>query len=78
MLFSIGLSAVLGAMGVVAAPLAVETIEKRNPEGINYVQNYNGGAGQFQSNLGAGTFSTKWNGNTDIVVGVGWNTGSAR
>ncbi|OQO01452.1 Endo-1,4-beta-xylanase 1 [Cryoendolithus antarcticus] len=82
MKFTFGLAALLGATAVVASPIAVETvetaIEKRNPENINYVQNYNGGAAQFQSNLGAGTFSAKWNGNTDIVVGVGWSTGAAR
>lgn len=73
MKFSMNLSAVLGAMGAVASP-----IEKRNPEGVNYVQNYNGAAANFKNNLGAGTFSASWNGNTDIVVGIGWQTGAAR
>jgi endo-1,4-beta-xylanase len=78
MKFSAGIAALVGAMSVAAAPIESEVIEKRNPEGINYVQNYNGGAGNFKNNLGAGTFSTSWNGGTDIVVGIGWSTGSAR
>jgi endo-1,4-beta-xylanase len=45
---------------------------------MNYVQNYNGGAAGFQNNLNAGTFSLKWGGNTDVVAGIGWQTGSAR
>lgn len=73
MKFSTGLAAGLGAIGAVASP-----VEKRNPEGVDYVQNYNGGAANFQNNLGAGTFSAQWNGNTDIVVGIGWQTGKAR
>jgi len=78
MKFTAGLAAVLGAMGVVASPLPVEQVEKRNPESINYVQNYNGGAGNFKNSLSAGTFSASWGGSTDIVVGIGWSTGSAR
>ena len=53
-------------------------IEARAPGGMDYTQNYNGGAANFQSNLNAGTFSAKWGGNTDFVVGLGWKTGSAR
>ncbi|KAG8626650.1 hypothetical protein KVT40_005595 [Elsinoe batatas] len=65
------------AGGALAAPAAEPAaLETRGT--LNYVQNYNGGAANFQSNLGAGTFSTRWNGNTDVVVGVGWKTGSAR
>lgn len=37
MKFTAGLAAALGAMGVIASPLPAEQIEKRNPEGINYV-----------------------------------------
>lgn len=54
------------------------TVAKRAPGGMNYVQNYNGGAAGFQNNLNAGTFSLKWGGNTDVVAGIGWQTGSAR
>jgi len=47
-------------------------------EPIDYVQNYNGDAGGFTYDEGAGTFSANWNGNTDVVVGLGWKTGTAR
>jgi hypothetical protein len=61
----------------VAAPVEVE---KRNPGGINYVQNYNGNLGAFSYNEGAGTFSMYWTQgvNGDFVVGLGWSQGSAR
>ncbi|KAK3634806.1 hypothetical protein LTR56_015087 [Elasticomyces elasticus] len=70
----------LFAVGVVAAPAAEPvSIEARaNPGGANYVQNYNGAAGNFKYNQGAGTYSLQWNGNTDIVAGLGWSTGAAR
>ncbi len=71
----------LFAIGAAAAPVAVaegSEIEARNPGGINYVQNYNGGAANFKYNEGAGTYSANWNGNTDFVVGLGWSTGAAR
>jgi hypothetical protein len=45
---------------------------------LDYTQNYNGAAGGFQGDLSTGKFSAKWNGNTDVVVGLGWKTGSAR
>ncbi|CAI6337937.1 unnamed protein product [Periconia digitata] len=45
---------------------------------LDYKQNYNGEAGAFEGDLSTGKFSTKWNGNTDVVVGLGWKTGSAR
>ncbi|PSK46579.1 endo-1,4-beta-xylanase A [Elsinoe australis] len=75
MKFSVAIP-LLAAGGALAAPAA--ELETRAPGGIDYVQNYNGAAASFQSNLNAGTFSTKWNGNTDVVVGLGWKTGSAR
>ena len=62
-----------------AIPVAEDSsLEARNPGGINYVQNYNGGVANFKYNEGAGTYSAKWNGNTDFVVGLGWSTGAAR
>ncbi|MCJ1311490.1 hypothetical protein MMC25_005162 [Agyrium rufum] len=74
------------AIGAFAAPASIPVnepatevgVSKRAPGGINYTQNYNGAAAQFQSNQNAGTFSASWNGNTDIVVGLGWSTGAAR
>lgn len=64
------------AASAIAAPVTETSLAKRNDH--NYVQNYNGGAANFQYNTGAGTFSANWNGNTDFVVGLGWSTGSAR
>ncbi|GAB7324463.1 hypothetical protein MBLNU13_g08386t1 [Cladosporium sp. NU13] len=62
-----------------AAPIEESAaVEKRNPSGIDYVQNYNGKAAGFQSNLSNGKFSLKWNSGTDVVAGLGWKTGSAR
>lgn len=62
-----------------AAPIEESAaVEKRNPSGIDYVQNYNGKAAGFQSNLGNGKFSLKWNSGTDVVAGLGWKTGSPR
>ena len=62
-----------------AAPIeGSAAVEKRNPSGIDYVQNYNGKAAGFQSNLGNGKFSLKWNSGTDVVAGLGWKTGSPR
>lgn len=71
------------ASGAAAAPAPVadeapKVLEVRNPGGINYVQNYNGAAANFQYNEGAGTFSVKWSGSTDFVTGLGWTTGAAR
>lgn len=64
-------AALLGlAAAVFAAPVTETSLSKRNT--INYVQNYNGGAADFQSNEGAGTFSANWNGNTDFVVGTSY------
>ncbi|PVH99323.1 glycoside hydrolase family 11 protein [Periconia macrospinosa] len=57
----------VAASGILAAPLS-EPAE----------QNYNGQAAGFEGDLATGKFSAKWNGNTDVVVGLGWKTGSAR
>jgi endo-1,4-beta-xylanase len=82
MKFTAALVALVSGLGAVAAPIegAAQpmSIEKRNPGGIDYTQNYNGGAAGFQSNLGTGKFSVKWNSGTDVVAGLGWKTGSAR
>jgi endo-1,4-beta-xylanase len=81
MKFTAALVALVSGLAV-AAPIeeaAQEiTLAKRAPGGMNYVQNYNGGAAGFKNNLNAGTFSLKWGGNTDVVAGIGWSTGSAR
>lgn len=81
MKFTAALVALVSGLGAVAAPIEGAsqpiTIDKR-ASGLNYVQNYNGAAAGFQSNLNAGTFSLKWGGNTDVVAGLGWTTGSAR
>lgn len=76
----------LTATGALAAPYVVvdndptaqPTSLNKRAGGLDYVQNYNGQAAGFQSDLSAGTFSAKWNGGTDVVVGLGWKTGSAR
>ncbi|OQO09306.1 hypothetical protein B0A48_04704 [Cryoendolithus antarcticus] len=47
-------------------------------DALDYVQNYNGNAAAFSDNLSAGTYSAKWSGNTDFVVGLGWKTGAER
>lgn len=82
MKFTTALVALVSGLGAMAAPIeeAAQTvsIEKRAPGGMDYVQNYNGGAAGFQSNLNAGTFSLKWNSGTDVVAGLGWKTGTAR
>lgn len=82
MKFTAALIALVSGLGAIAAPIedAAQpvSIAKRAPGGMNYVQNYNGGAAGFQSNLNAGTYSLRWNGNTDVVAGLGWQTGSAR
>ncbi|KXL49718.1 glycoside hydrolase family 11 protein [Acidomyces richmondensis BFW] len=67
----------IGSLLVVVGT-AIPTIEKRNPGGINYVQNYNGDVADFQYNEGAGTYTCSWDGSTDFVVGLGWSTGAAR
>ncbi|KAF2641833.1 endo-1,4-beta-xylanase [Massarina eburnea CBS 473.64] len=51
-------------------------IDKR--ASLDYTQNYNGDAAGFTSDLSTGKFSVDWSGSTDFVVGLGWNTGSAR
>lgn len=73
-----GAFAALAAEPVAVAETEPSLIEARAPGGMNYVQNYNGGAANFQYSLNAGTYSAKWNGNTDFVVGIGWSTGAAR
>ncbi|KAK4560982.1 hypothetical protein LTR86_004937 [Recurvomyces mirabilis] len=80
MKFTTAAAGLLAATGALAAPVAQPEaeIETRNPGGINYVQNYNGNVAQFKYSESAGTFSAKWSGNTDFVVGLGWSTGSAR
>lgn len=82
MKFTAALVALVSGLGAIAAPIEEAaqpvSIAKRAPGGINYVQNYNGGAAGFQSNLNAGTYSLRWIGNTDVVAGLGWQTGSAR
>jgi endo-1,4-beta-xylanase len=64
----------------VPEPEANTALEKRGPNGINYVQNYNGNLGAFSSNVNAGTFSMYWDQgvNGDFVVGIGWSQGSTR
>ncbi|KAK5115670.1 hypothetical protein LTR62_000759 [Meristemomyces frigidus] len=47
-------------------------------DAINYVQNYNGNVAAFSYQESAGTYTAKWSGNTDFVVGLGWSTGAAR
>lgn len=72
------LTGLCAAVGALAAPAAeLMTVDKRQ-SGLNYVQNYNGNVANFQYNEGAGTFSAKWSGSTDFVVGLGWTTGSDR
>jgi endo-1,4-beta-xylanase len=64
-----------------AAGLAAPVIETRcvkRQSGLDYVQNYNGDAANFQYDEGAGTYTANWNGDTDFVVGLGWSTGAAR
>lgn len=66
-----------------AAPAASSAAASSAPaagsgDPIDYVQNYNGDAGGFQYDESAGTFSANWDGSTDVVVGLGWTTGSAR
>ena len=65
-----------------AAPMSEQAskaaIDKRNPGGIDYVQNYNGNVANFKYDESSGTYSCNWNGNTDFVVGLGWSTGTAR
>jgi endo-1,4-beta-xylanase len=82
MKFSAVLVALVSGLGAVAAPIedAAQplSIEKRNPGGIDYNQNYNGGAAGYQSNLSTGKYSLKWNSGTDVVAGLGWKTGSPR
>ena len=80
--FSSTISAAL-CLGGFAAPVSepepvTAVIDKRATGGINYVQNYNGAVADFQYNENAGTYSAKWSGSTDFVVGLGWTTGSAR
>jgi endo-1,4-beta-xylanase len=80
MKFSAALVALVSGLGAFAAPIedAAQplSIEKRNPGGIDYNQNYNGAAAGYQSNLSTGKYSLKWN--SDVVAGLGWKTGSAR
>ncbi|ORY01665.1 endo-1,4-beta-xylanase A [Clohesyomyces aquaticus] len=81
MKFSTALASVFAASGTLAAPAAEPISESTllsKRASFNYVQNYNGQAANFVSNQGAGTFSAKWNGNTDFVVGLGYSTGAAR
>jgi hypothetical protein len=62
-----------------SAPAASSSVPSEGSgDPIDYVQNYNGDAGGFQYDQGAGTFSANWNTNTDFVVGLGWQTGAAR
>jgi len=70
------ISILAGSSAAYAA--AVPAAKAGNPGGINYVQNYNGDAAAFKYDESKGTYSAKWNGNTDFVVGLGWNTGAAR
>lgn len=78
MKFTAALVALVSGLAMAAPIEESAAVEKRNPSGINYVQNYNGKAAGFQSNLGTGKFSLKWNSGTDVVAGLGWTTGSAR
>ncbi|KAL1583316.1 hypothetical protein WHR41_08063 [Cladosporium halotolerans] len=81
MKFSAALVALVSGLGALAAPMEEVaqpvTLDKR-AGGLDYVQNYNGGAAGFQSDLNSGKFSLNWGGNTDVVAGLGWKTGSAR
>ena len=62
-----------------AAPIEESAaVEKRNPSGIKYVQNYNGKDAGFKYNLGNGKFCLKWKRGNDVVAGIGWTTGSDR
>lgn len=78
MKFSLALAGLCAALPVFGAPVAGKEVAKRTPGGINYTQNYNGAAAGFTSNLNTGAYSLKWSGSTDVVVGLGWSTGSAR
>ena len=78
MKFTAALVALVSGLAMAAPIEESAAVEKRNPSGINYVQNYNGKAAGFQSSLGTGKFSLKWNSGTDVVAGLGWTTGSAR
>lgn len=78
MKFTAALVALVSGLAMAAPIEESAAVEKRNPSGINYVQNYNGKAAGFQSNLSTGKFSLKWNSGTDVVAGLGWTTGSAR
>lgn len=71
------MKSVVALAAIFGTALAVpSSLEKR--ASLNYVQNYNGNLANFQYNLGAGTFSCSWNNPGDFVVGLGWQTGSAR
>jgi hypothetical protein len=78
MKFTAALVALVSGLAMAAPIEESAAVEKRNPSGINYVQNYNGKAAGFQSSLSTGKFSLKWNSGTDVVAGLGWTTGSAR
>lgn len=84
MKFSIALIALFATSSAVAAPtsepIVVEsvngvaellTIGKRAPGGINYEQNYNGYAANFEPNENDGSYTCRCNGNTDFVVDLG-------
>lgn len=65
--------------GVAAtAVLADSSLVARQSETLNYVQNYNGNVAGFTYSEAAGTYSAKWSGSTDFVVGLGWSTGAER
>jgi endo-1,4-beta-xylanase len=75
------LAILTGLLGcAVASPLPeIEEVETRALEkrqAINYVQNYNGGAANFQYNEGTGGIYAQWNNPGDFVVGLGWQTGT--
>lgn len=63
-------------LDTVDEPAQLISINKR--ASLDYVQNYNGNAAGFTYDQSAGTFSAKWSGSTDFVVGLGYKTGSAR
>ncbi|KAK3675538.1 hypothetical protein LTR78_004621 [Recurvomyces mirabilis] len=67
------LAALVGS--AVAAPAS--ELEKRATP-LNYVQNYNGNLANFQYSLSTGHYTASWNNPGDFVIGLGWQTGSAR
>ena len=70
---TIALLAGSAATSVLAGPIVA-----RQAQALNYVQNYNGDVADFQYSESAGTYTAKWDGSTDFVIGLGWSTGASR